>query len=327
MNKFFLWVVSLSFCHLQLMYANTSQRSLNNFSTGIGTPIVTSTTDTLDKGSWSVNERTEYYRTRPIADAELLKSAEYESQTGLLINYLLMSYGLIDNFTAGISIPIQRSYHLRGLTEIDDNIFRLMNLGDISGLADTTIFGMWRITEGNNKLPLTTALFIGLNTPTGKTTVKTTTGELFDASDQPGTGAWMPVAGLIFSKNFGHLSISNNYFYTQTTKGTQDTLLGSYFDYNFAVTYPAFKHSGKTYYSVDAILELTGEYWKKDKVQGIKSPNSGGNSIYLNPGFRVNIGETTSFYLGAGFPISEKLNGTQSPSQYALYGGIDISFE
>ncbi|CDZ76850.1 hypothetical protein BN59_01126 [Legionella massiliensis] len=57
-------ILSLCFLTLQPCYAHTPQKSSVNFSPGIGTPITTSTTGTLEKSSWSINQRTEYYRTR-----------------------------------------------------------------------------------------------------------------------------------------------------------------------------------------------------------------------------------------------------------------------
>ncbi len=295
---------------------------------GLGAPIVTATADTMDKGGWSINQRTEYYRMNPLSDATLLEFSTSESEKALLINYFMMSYGLLDNLTVGANLPIQHTYNLRAATDAEDNLFpSVNNLGDISGAADSSLFGLWRIgDESEGKLPMAMALLFGMNLPTGKTTARSRQGELFSASDQPGTGAWVPLGGLIFSKKWGDLSISSNFIYTQTTKGSQDTILGSYFDYNFAADYPLLEHKGKLNYNLEGMLELTGEYAAKDKVDGIKDPNSGGNSIYLNPGVRMNIEEKISCYLGIGIPVSEKFNGTQVTSRYAIYTGIDINF-
>ncbi|WED43643.1 hypothetical protein [Legionella cardiaca] len=328
MKKLF-WILTTLYCgSTNILYAATSQHGVINYSMGLGAPIVTSTTDTLDKGSWSGNQRTEYYRFNTLSDATLLEFPLAESQKSLLINYFMLGYGLTNDFTVSVNLPVQRTYNLRAVNEIDDDdSFVVADLGNISGLSDATVFGLWRTAKGDSKrFPLSMALLFGINMPTGKTTAKTKDGELFSASDQPGTGAWVPVGGIIFSKKWHDLTLSSNFIYTQMTKGTQDTILGSYFDYNFALDYPLFEHEGKHNYNFEGILEIAGEYVAKDKIHSIKDPNSGGNSIYLNPGFRANIEDNISCYLSIGIPVSERLNGTQVTSKYAIYTGIDLSF-
>lgn len=367
--------MSLSCGYIKEAYPIISQRNLDNFSVTFGAPILTSTAETLDKGSWAVGERMEYDRTHPFSDVTLLSNPLSESQKGFFMNFFMLSYGLLDNFTVGTFLPIQHSHGLRAVNEAtlsaaneaslhlinkadldeakkaelhadyeaglhEDNETdphaanqaeqkktpTVTNLGNISGVGDSTIFGIWRPHQGNKGASaITMAFLFGMNLPTGKKTARTREGELFPAANQPGTGAWVPFAGVIFSKKMGRLSLSSNFTYSQTTKGTQFTTLGSYFYYDFAATYPLYEHQGKMAYKTEGILELTGEYLNHDKINGIKDPNTGGNSIYVNPGIRVNVGESISCFLGAGFPVVEKYYGTQVKSRYAVYSGIEVS--
>lgn len=375
MRKFLFLLIGLSCGYIKGAYAIISQRNVDNFSVTFGAPILTSTAETLEKGAWAVGERMEYDRAHPLSDGTLLSSPLAESQKGFFMNFFMASYGLLEGFTIGAFLPVQRSHGLRevgdvqlqaaddisaqldskedfdanngvelyedkeafqpvdkkvplnGKSEGEKNVLpKVITLGDTSGVGDSTIFGIWRPNQGNKDGSfLTTAFLFGTSLPTGKKTIKTRQGELFTAANQPGTGAWIPFAGIIFSKNLGQLSLNSSFTYSQTTKGTQNTTLGSYFYYDFAATYPIYESQGKMAFKANGILELTGEYLNRDKIQGINDPNSGGNSIYINPGIRVNVGESFSCFLGAGFPIEEKLYGTQVKGQYAIYSGIEIS--
>lgn len=317
------------FCiYLQPVYA-VPQRNALNYSTGYGSPITTTTTDTLKKGAWSMNQRAEYYRARPFSNQTLEAFPLSESVDDLLVNYFLVGYGWTDSFSIGVNLPLVYASNFRTLGFGDDFFPKVTKLGNVSGLSDTTLFGFWRINNEDNKnFPLSTALLFGLNTPTGKTTAKTRQGDLFPAADQPGTGTWSPFMGILFSKYLGELSLSSNFVYTQSTKGIQDTTLGSYFDYNFGAVYPLFEHKKEEglNYTLAGIFEITGEYVFKNKVLGFKDPNSGGNSVYWAPGLRLNFGEDISTYLGCGFPLTETFYGKQVKSNYAIYSGIDITF-
>ena len=306
-----------------------TERSILNFTSELGTPITTITTATLAKGSWDLSQRTEYYQLHPLSDAALLTSTNIESQKIFLYNYLLLSYGLKKDLTIGASLPYLGTYQSRGTQNIQEAPYiAIRNLGTITGLSDTSFYGLWRIIHEDDGTKLRVSIMFGLSAPTGKTNVRMSTGELFSTTDQPGTGAWNPLVGLILSKKIGLLTISSNLFYTQTTKGSQETTLGSYFDYDIAVVYPLFQQTPDKgiIASIDAVLEINGEYRVRDKIAGISDPDSGYNSISISPGFRMNLSHNISCYIALGFPIAEVDYGTQSHSNYSAYSGIDFSF-
>ncbi|WP_019217541.1 hypothetical protein [Legionella tunisiensis] len=184
----------------------------------------------------------------------------------------------------------------------------------------------WHVLD-DNQFPLSTALIFGVNAPIGRTNVMTNYGVPFATSDQPGTGSWDPFVSLVFSKKWGDLSLNADCTYTHTTKGAQATTLGKVVDYDFAIVYPLIAQNNKdktVNYTIDGIVELNGEYFTQDTIAGINDPNSGGNSLFFSPGFRVNIADKLSFYLGVGFPIAETLRGTQVNSKYGIISGIDL---
>ncbi|WP_019217540.1 hypothetical protein [Legionella tunisiensis] len=89
----------------------------------MGTPITTSTADSLDKGSWSFSGRSEYYRFKPLSDQILLADPISESQQALLVNYLMINYGITDHLTLGTTLPHTRHYQLRAAVPDEEGFF------------------------------------------------------------------------------------------------------------------------------------------------------------------------------------------------------------
>ncbi len=316
-------ILCLYCCFALNLYATTFHQKSISYSVGIGTPITTATTDTLAKGEIGMSQRAEYYPSRPLSDLVLLQHPLAESQLAAFTNYFLAFYGLDNNITIGASVPyvFNSSISAANFNE-DTNLGSITHLGNAYGVGDTNFFSLWRLVD-ENKHPISLALLSGINAPTGKTTVRDNNDVLFAASDQPGSGAWTPFAGIIISKQFRSFSLSSNLIYTQSTEGTQQTTLGSLFDYNFATVLELYKNDHANL-QIDGIMELNGEYAARDNIAGFTDENSGGHSIFLLPGVRVNI-HAFSCYLGVNIPLVQNYYGAQVKSEYGLTGGIDIS--
>jgi hypothetical protein len=322
----FLFVI---FLYCSTAVAVSVQRKNVNYTSALGSPITTLNTGFLDKGGWSFSQRTEYYQNQPLSYLTLITNPGAESQNGSLINYLVATYGINNHFNVGGSLPYQNGFGFRSSSLLNDNGSpTIQYLGNNSGFADASLYGLWQITPATNDATLlSSAIIAGSNFPTGKTNTMTNTGELFVAADQPGTGAFVPYVGIIFSKEWKGLMFSHNLFYAHPSKGTQYTTLGSVFDYNFAVVADLYEGKAKKInYSINGVLELNGEYTTHDVILNESDPNSGGNIVYLSPGIRVNIGEKVSFYTNINIPTFQRINGIQSLSEYNIYSGLDFVF-
>ncbi|KTD56576.1 hypothetical protein Lsan_2736 [Legionella santicrucis] len=324
MRKWLLIVICFYCCFFFNLYAATFHQKTINYSVGIGQPIVTSTADALEKGKIGISQRVEYYSNIPLSDAVLLQHPLAENLNASLYGYLLISYGLLDNLSIGASLPYvdNISFAAAGFNEIT-HVESTLNLGSAYGIGDTNIFALSQFLE-EDKYVISLSLISGVNAPTGKTTARDNTGTVFSASDQPGSGAWTPFAGILISKQFNNFSLSSNLIYTQGMEGVQHTTLGSVFDYNFATVLELYRNE-QLKLDIDGIIELNGEYATKDNIAGTLDPNSGGNFISFLPGIRVNIHTNYSGYLGVNIPIVQNLYGTQVKNQYGITGGIDIN--
>lgn len=65
-------------------------------------------------------------------------------------------------------------------------------------------------------------------------------------------------------------------------------------------------------------MEFNGEYVAKDNIAGLTDQNSGGGSIFLLPGLRVNM-HAISCYLGVNIPLRQSYYSTQVKSKYGLH--------
>ena len=73
------------------------------------------------------------------------------------------------------------------------------------------------------------------------------------------------------------------------------------------------------------VLELNGVYSERDTVSGSKVPGSGGQRLYLSPGFQF----VTKRYIveaGVKIPIIQDLNGPQLEEDVSVSLGLRFQF-
>lgn len=73
------------------------------------------------------------------------------------------------------------------------------------------------------------------------------------------------------------------------------------------------------------ILEVDGQYSRKDRIRGKIDPNSGGNFIFLNPSIWVST-EEWIFQFGLSFPLNQNLFGKQRKFDYGFNANFSWSF-
>lgn len=73
------------------------------------------------------------------------------------------------------------------------------------------------------------------------------------------------------------------------------------------------------------IVEVTGQYVRRDKVRGITDPNSGGNTIYITPSLWLSS-EKFIAQLGFGVPVVQNLFGEQKRDNYSVTANFAWTF-
>jgi len=291
---------------------------------GIGQagPVTTVSASTLKKGSFSFEALAEYQRFDTFSDGKLLGLAGRGEEDIHNVEYLLspsvgLSYGVDDNLTVHLMVPYVSRNNISDAHLHEDEGPEIDRLGDAKGMGDITVFGHYRFL---NQPELQSSLLAGLKMPTGKKSDKTGSGELFEAEFQPGSGSWDPIAGIALSKPMGAYSVDSNILYTFVTEGVQDTDLGDVFNYNISIARNVVMQKIK----LDLILEANGIWRGKQKIDGEKDKNSGGNTILISPGARVGMNSRMTIYFSVGFPVIQDLDGEQNKMDYRTILGISM---
>ena len=283
------------------------------------------------------------------------------SLSSIMAPAISFGYGLTADFTLSARLPVVVRTDIKEAAHEHPGggapaVGTVDFLGDSAGIGDLTLLGQYRFY--NNRATRTElALLLGVKAPTGVTDRHTDTGELFDAEFQPGSGSWDGLFGAAVTKRIGPWSFDANVLYVLVTEGTQNTDLGDRLLYNAAVSYRLMRgasegvaamklgalpdpmwHGGpgshqhghvhqeaSTGPSLDLVLELNGEWHAKQVENGVKDPNSGGNTLFLAPGLRLSMDDWSSF-VSVGVPIINDQNGIQAEPEVRVVTGLSVTF-
>jgi Putative MetA-pathway of phenol degradation len=324
-------------------------------------PIITIPGTTLEKDQSSAAVVFEYISFNALSDAQLSVPGHPHSLDAILVPSLLYSYGITNDLTLTLRLPFVRRTNIReghvhgGVPEVDV-------LGDSAGVGDLSVFAQYRLL--NNRATQTELSFLlGLQLPTGDTSVSTAGGERFETEFQPGSGAWDGMFGLSLTKRVGLWSFDANILYVLATEGAQETNLGNRFQYNAALSYRFYGgsagpsgrmsagalpepmyHGGPKAHAhqhgpdhthdeapapkgpaFDLVLEINGEWHAHQEIAGVRDPNSGGNVVFLSPGLRLSY-ERWSGFVSVGVPVINDLNGLQAEPSWRVLTGVAVNF-
>jgi hypothetical protein len=286
-------------------------------STGHAGPVTTTSAAMLQQRQVAFDLQTEFTHFNIFSDAELIRFAEQEREihnVESVLRYIAsISYGITNDVMIHARVP----YVHRNNIEESEPPDEVHGHGDAKGFGDLSLYLHHRFykSSGND---LEATILAGLKVPTGRTTDKDDHGEKFEAEFQPGSGSWDPSLGIAVTRRLGNFALDANLLYTLVTEGTQDTDLGDTFAYNLALSYRALKAP----VILDLIAEANGIWLAKEKIDGHKDENSGGNVILISPGARLVFLRHLSTYFSFGIPVLQDLNGEQNKLDYRVLFGI-----
>ena len=330
--------------------------------TGGAGPITTISASTLESAHGAVAFLYEYIKFGGISDRDLIDAASkhiHAHSIGTIQSASVgAAYGITDDLMVSVRAPwvhrtdIREGHHAHGPGGVVNNTVDYR--GDSSGFGDVTVLGQYRFL--NNRASRTEAAFLfGVKAPTGATNRIDQQGLLFETEFQPGSGSWDFMLGGAFTQRFGAWSFDANVLGVLAGRGAQDTKLGDRFLYNAAVSYrllgyresvpaglpssamshgpvphrhahPLDKIPAPPEWTIDAILELNGEWHDFESTSGVRDPNSGGHVVLLSPGLRIARGAFSGF-ASFGVPIVNDMNGLQSKTSYRFVTGIAYAFK
>lgn len=191
-----------------------------------------------------------------------------------------------------------------------------------SGFSDTSLIGKYRFWKNYFEA----AFITGVKFPTGETSLKDTSKRKFEPEQQPGSGSWDGEFGVAFSKIFlKRFSLAGSFQYILKGEGSQGFKAGDILRFSLGAAIPLSRPG--EYPHLGLSLELNNEWARRDHSRlEDKVLDSGGTTLFITPGFNLNITRNISAFLGAPVPVHQNLGGEHEELTYKLTTGASIYF-
>ncbi len=194
---------------------------------------------------------------------------------------------------------------------------------NFTGLGDIRIAGRYQLplsTEDHARQQ-TLGFTFGLKLPTGSTTVKNDAGEEAERSLQPGTGTTDAFLGAYYQVQ---LPARGLLFFAQGAYGWP---LDSYHDYkpgdrltvDLGMRWQAAEKFG-------LLLQLNTLFRGRDRGSQAEPDDSGGQYVFISPGFAVNLGRSAQLFALVQLPVYQYVNGVQLTASWGATAGVGFRF-
>lgn len=234
---------------------------------------------------------------------------------------LTLRAGLFKNFEAMLTATVWykklERRNAKGVTDIDD----------VKGLGDLMVMGRYQLLSQKKGDPLSLAMGLGLEIPTGDCDNRNTFGPqpYMGPFLQLGTGSWNPKATVSATRVFGRSRIDGQLMYTINTEGEHDLEKGDLFQYNLGYGYALTPY-------ITAGLALNGLHQEKNTQQlspGVtgRDVNSGSTRVFLAPEISYRIPQLNTT-LGVAVPVSvyTDMEGSQPAEDFRIVAKLSVKF-
>ena len=290
-----------------------------------GSPILTMSPDTLAHKKFALGYTLQFM------DVHQFDSSDYRtlnrqgkhahSYDSMLINTVNVVYGVSDKFNLIASYPYNSKYNLK--YTYDGQTYNDL---DSIGMGDMTLLAKYRFLNSTEK-NYSAAVMAGLRMPTGQTNERGADGVKLAPDEQPGSGSWDPIMGILLGKKIGKISLDLNGIYKLSTPGTNDVIIGDIVSYNFAVSgVVGSREIWKQRLTLGWSMEMNGVWHEDVEDNGVKENAHGGNTIMLTPGLRLGINVHVITSLAVGIPVIETLNGKQAETNALVFFSMNYVF-
>ena len=167
------------------------------------------------------------------------------------------------------------------------------------GLQDIQLMLRYGLLSQKDDHPFFLSVGFGVDLPTAQTNKK-----FYDTiipEKQLGTGSYDYIGHLGFTKLFRVSRIDASIKYQENSLGDNEYEKGDVFSINAGYNYAFTK-------SFDLQLEVDAKFVQKDRTNGIENTASGGDTIYLTPGFHYRIIKPLSFGMVVPIVIKRDMN-------------------
>ena len=148
---------------------------------------------------------------------------------------------------------------------------------------------------------------------------------MLSPTDAPGTGRFGLPVGLAYSRFLtSRVTIDASVAYTVRFE-KDDFKVGNRLDAGVALAY-RLTESIQDFPNYSVFVELNDVYLAKDRDHGDLDPNSGSNTLYVTPGFRVRLDPHSALTIAPSFPVYQDVNGDQGKVEFKAALIYSLSF-
>jgi hypothetical protein len=280
--------------------------------------------ETLKPGRFELSIREDYSQfehfSRTAAENRALSGGDFDALDHGFLTTVDMAYGLFEDFQVGAAIGYFAGQDFIGADSEDGDV--AFGRTNPDGLTDLVITGKYRILKGQ---PGNLAILAGVKFPTGRDNIRLDNGQKLHPSDQPGTGAYDFPVGLAYSRFLTpRITIDASAVYTVRTEH-DDFRVGDRFDTGVALAY-RLTESIQQFPQCSVFAELNNVWLQKDQENGEEDPNSGSDTLYFTPGFRVRMSKDMGVTVAPSVPIFQDVNGNQGRVEFKVAVTLSLSF-
>lgn len=280
--------------------------------------------ETLKEGHFEFELREDFSQfqqfDRAAAISRAMSGGDFDALDHGFFTTLSGAYGITDDLQvgAGIGYFIGQDF----VSASSDNGVTSFGRTNPDGLTDLVVTGKYRVLSGQ---PGNLSIIAGAVFPTGRDDIRLNNGELLTPTDQPGTGRWGVPFGLGYSRFLtSRITIDASVLYTYRFE-EGGFKVGDRFDSGLALAY-RLTRSIKQFPQYSVFLELNNVYLAHDRDHAVRDPNSGGDTLYLTPGFRVRFDKTIALTVAPSFPVYENLYGNQGRIDFKIAASLSFAF-
>jgi len=194
-------------------------------------------------------------------------------------------------------------------------------VSDVTGVGDVEVGARWFLLDRADlgaRRAQSLAVSLGAALPTGANGV-TAAGARLDEHAQPGTGAYGPVAGLLYRLGQGHLSL------LASVAGRVRTENGAGYRYGPALLWSVLGEWDVSR-RVTVALGLDGREAWPDREEGAAVEHTGGLVLAAVPALSVGLSDELFLTARAQLPVVARLRGDQSVDPTVLAGVQWLAF-
>ncbi len=213
------------------------------------------------------------------------------------------------NFSDGLSVTVETPYIIRRSLEVDSHA-TLGKKQSSEGFGDTTLLSTHPLWKFGRQCVGAAA---GIKFPTGYRGEKNTAGTKFEPELQPGSGSFDYIVGGFYKANTDRWEVAGNVSYVINTEGAYDFKFGNALTASVASTYLLSSANRKVQVRVGGDVVYQNSW--KEKHNGLKNPDSGGQRILGGPLVTMRGGQTT-LLASILFPAYQNMGGLHQELDY-----------